>query len=124
MKNKDAVEVLAALAQDSRLAILRMLLQHAPSGLSAGAIAEQLAIPSPTLSFHLKELSRAGLLRARQEGRFVFYATDIGRMNELIAFLTDNCCGGQSCGVTVRGPSCDTAKRGRGTASRRRTGPS
>jgi DNA-binding transcriptional ArsR family regulator len=126
MKNKDAVEVLAALAQDSRLAILRLLLQHAPSGLPAGAIAEQLAIPSPTLSFHLKELSRAGLLRARQEGRFIFYAPDIGRMNQLIAFLTENCCGGQACGVTVRGLTCDTAKTGRGATprTRRRTSPS
>jgi len=123
VKQKTAVEVLAALAQDSRLAIFRLLLQHAPGGLSAGAIAEQLALPNATLSFHLKELSRAGLLRARQEGRFIFYAPEIGRMNELIAFLTENCCGGQACGVTVRGPSCETVRPGGGSAPRARRRP-
>ena len=124
MKSEIAVEVLAALAQDSRLAIFRLLLQHAPGGLSAGAIAEQLAMPNPTLSFHLKELSRAGLLRARQEGRFIFYAPEIDRMNELVAFLTENCCGGQACDVTVRGPTCDTTKPGRRSAPRARRRPS
>ena len=123
MKSQIAVEVLAALAQDSRLAIFRLLLQHAPDGLSAGAIAEQLAMPNATLSFHLKELTRAGLLRARQDGRFIFYAPDIGRMNELIAFLTENCCGGQACDVTVRGPTCDTARPPRSSSPRVRHRP-
>jgi DNA-binding transcriptional ArsR family regulator len=118
-----AVEVLDALVQESRLAIFRLLLQHAPGGLSAGAIAEQLAVPNATLSFHLKELSRAGLLRARQEGRFIYYAPEIGRMNELIAFLTENCCSGQACGVAVRGPACDTASTGQGSATRTRRRP-
>jgi ArsR family transcriptional regulator len=107
VKKTTAVELLAALAQDSRLEIYRLVLRHAPGGLSAGAIAEQLAIPNATLSFHLKELSRAGLLRARQEGRFIFYAPEITRMNELVAFLTENCCSGQSCGATLRGPTCN-----------------
>ena len=107
MDQDAAVQTLSALAQGSRLSIYRLVLRHAPGGLSAGAIAEQLEIPSTTLSFHLKELTRAGLLHGRQEGRFIFYAPDIGRINELVAFLTESCCAGQSCGITVRASECD-----------------
>jgi DNA-binding transcriptional ArsR family regulator len=110
METNAALQVLSALAQDSRLAIFRLVIQHGPGGLSAGAIAEQLGIPNATLSFHLKELTRAGLLRGRQEGRFIFYAPEIDRMNDLIAFLTKDCCAGQSCGVVVQGPACAPGK--------------
>ena len=110
MEQGAAVQTLSALAQASRLSVYRLLLHHAPGGLSAGAIAEQLQIPSTTLSFHLKELTRAGLLKGRPEGPFIFYAPDIGRMNELIAFLTENCCAGAAdCGPAA---TCTPKKKG------------
>lgn len=89
-----AVSRLAALAQDSRLAIFRLLVQRGPEGLPAGEIANRLKLPAATLSFHLKELSNAGLLKARQEGRFIYYAPDFKAMNALLAYLTENCCAG------------------------------
>ncbi len=94
MTNSDAVTALAALAQDSRLAIVRLLIQNAPQGLTVGLIGEQLALPAPTLSFHLKTLSHAGLISTVQEGRFVRCRAEMGRIDGLIGFLTDNCCGG------------------------------
>jgi DNA-binding transcriptional ArsR family regulator len=92
METKSAVAALAALAQDTRLAVYRLLVQQGPSGLAAGEIAAQLALAPATLSFHMKELSRAGLVTARQAGRFVFYAADFTAMNALLQFLTENCC--------------------------------
>lgn len=92
-----AVEALAALAQPTRLAIYRLLVQSGPQGLHAGAIAEQLSLAPATLSFHVAQLARAGLARARAEGRFVVYTADFPRMNALVGFLTENCCGGESC---------------------------
>ncbi len=94
MTNSDAVTALAALAQDSRLAIFRLLVQNAPAGLTVGVIAEQLELPAPTLSFHLKTLTHAGLISTVQEGRFVRCRAEMGRIDRLIGFLTDNCCGG------------------------------
>lgn len=94
MKSDVAVIALAALAQDTRLAVYRLLVQQGPSGLAAGEIAAQLALAPATLSFHLKELSHAGLVSARQEGRFIFYAADFAAMNALLRFLTENCCAG------------------------------
>ena len=98
---KSAVRSLAALAQDSRLDVFRLLVQAGPDGLTAGAIADQLGIPASTLSFHVKALSQAGLVEARQEGRFIHYSADFAAMNGLIAFLGENCCGGNSCGPTA-----------------------
>ena len=92
MKTRDAVRALAALAQDTRLAVYRLLVQQGPSGLAAGEIAAALAISPATLSFHLKEMSHAGLVMARQESRFIFYSADFSAMNELLAFMTENCC--------------------------------
>ena len=92
-----AVTALSALAQDSRLQVYRLLVQAGPEGLAASAIAEQLEIPANTLSFHLKTLSHAGLIQARQDGRFIYYSTNYEQMNALLGFLTENCCGGQSC---------------------------
>ncbi|WP_313950742.1 metalloregulator ArsR/SmtB family transcription factor [Accumulibacter sp.] len=94
MNNTNAVTALAALAQDSRLAIFRLLVQNAPAGLTVGVIAEQLELPAPTLSFHLKTLSHAGLVSTVQEGRFVRCRAEMGKIDSLIGFLTDNCCGG------------------------------
>jgi ArsR family transcriptional regulator, arsenate/arsenite/antimonite-responsive transcriptional repressor len=94
MKEQDAIKALSALAQRTRLGIFRLLISAGPEGLSVGAIQERLDIASATLSFHLKELTHAGLVSFRQEGRFVYYAPEIELMNELIGFLTDNCCQG------------------------------
>jgi DNA-binding transcriptional ArsR family regulator len=97
MKNKHAVSALAALAQESRLAAFRLLVQAGPQGLAASRIAEALGMPPSSLSFHLKELSNANLIVPRQEGRFVIYAAQFDTMNALLGFLTENCCGGAPC---------------------------
>jgi len=97
MKTPQAVKALAALAQDTRLAIYRMLVQQGPEGLSAGTIAERLDLPGATLSFHLKELAHAGMVDSRQDGRFVIYSANYEQMNGLLAYLTENCCQGQGC---------------------------
>ena len=97
METSDAVGSLSALAQASRLAIYRELVQAGPEGRSAGGIGIALGLPPATLSFHLAHLARAGLIQARQEGRFIIYSTDFSVMNDLLAYLTDNCCGGASC---------------------------
>ncbi len=97
MNPTTAVDALAALAQETRLAVFRLLVQAGPAGLAAGEIGAQIGIPANTLSFHLKTLSQAGLLAARQEGRFIYYAANYPSMDELIAFLTQNCCNGTAC---------------------------
>ncbi|HVK54490.1 MAG TPA: metalloregulator ArsR/SmtB family transcription factor [Burkholderiales bacterium] len=100
METKNAVKALAALAQDSRLAVFRMLIQSGPEGLPAGKIGELTGISPSSLSFHLKELTHAEMVSSRQEGRFVIYAANFSTMNALLAFLTENCCGGGSCEPT------------------------
>jgi ArsR family transcriptional regulator, arsenate/arsenite/antimonite-responsive transcriptional repressor len=106
METKDTIAALAALAQASRLAVFRLLVQRGPEGMAASKIAEQLAISPSALSFHLKELSHARLATPRSEGRFVIYSANFDTMNGLIGFLTDNCCGGNVCGpVTVCCPT-------------------
>lgn len=102
MKSATAVLSLAALAQETRLAIFRTLVRAGGDGLAAGAIAQAIATPPSTLSFHLKELSAAGLIRARQEGRFVYYCADYAVMAELVAFLTENCCRGMAATQAAR----------------------
>jgi ArsR family transcriptional regulator, arsenate/arsenite/antimonite-responsive transcriptional repressor len=92
MESNDAVRALAALAQVTRLDVFRLLVQQGPSGMAAGEVAEHLAIAPATLSFHLKELSHAGLVTSRQDGRFNFYAANFTAMSELLAYLTENCC--------------------------------
>lgn len=121
MKTQTAVRALSALAQDTRLAVYRLLVQQGPSGMAAGEIAAQLGIAPATLSFHLKELAHAQLVSARQEGRFIYYAADFAAMAALLAFLTENCCaadGGASaaCGPVVR---CSTAPLPRTGRARR-----
>jgi DNA-binding transcriptional ArsR family regulator len=101
METKSVLAALAALSQEHRLAIFRLLIEHAPEGLSAGAVAERLSLAPATLSFHLKELSRAGLVASRQDGRFIWYRADIEAMSGLVGYLTENCCRASSV--------CDTA---------------
>jgi len=100
MKSKDAVTSLGALAQESRLAVFRLLVKIGPDGLCVSEIGSKLKLAPATLSFHLKALSHAGLIQARQEGRFIYYAPDFEAMNALIGYLTENCCGGQPCAVS------------------------
>nr|WP_315251975.1 metalloregulator ArsR/SmtB family transcription factor [uncultured Duganella sp.] len=97
MDTKQTLAALAALAQESRLAVFRLLVQAGPDGLAASKIGERLEIAPSSLSFHLKELTHAGLIASRQEGRFVIYSADIAAMHGLIDFLTENCCGGIPC---------------------------
>ncbi len=104
MDTRSAIAALGALAQESRLAAFRLLVQAGPAGMAASRIAESLGMPASSLSFHLKELTHAGLIAPRQEGRFLIYAAQFGAMNDLIAFLTENCCGGNPCT-----PNCSTA---------------
>jgi ArsR family transcriptional regulator, arsenate/arsenite/antimonite-responsive transcriptional repressor len=92
MKIKAALSALGALAQENRLAVFRLLVEHAPEGLPAGDIAERLGVAPTTLSFHLKELANAGMIAPRQDGRFIWYRAELGAMNDLIGYLTENCC--------------------------------
>lgn len=97
METKHVLAAMAALAQESRLAAYRLLVQAGPEGMTPGSISEQLGIPASSLSFHLKELSHAQLIVATQDGRYIRYAADFSTMNCLIGFLTENCCGGSPC---------------------------
>jgi ArsR family transcriptional regulator len=102
MKVEDAVIALGALAQDSRLAIYRLLVKRGPDGYSPTDLVEKIDIPAPTLSFHLKELQRAGLIASRREGRFLYYSANFERMRGLIGFLTEKCC-------SLSDTECDSA---------------
>jgi DNA-binding transcriptional ArsR family regulator len=104
-----AVKALAALAQESRLSVYRLLVEAGPEGMPAGKIGEALGIAPSSLSFHLKELAHAELVTARQESRFVIYSANFSQMNALLAFLTENCCGGVPCGPACA-PGCSTSE--------------
>lgn len=108
MKLKKAVVSLSALAQESRLSIFRLLVMAGKEGVSAGMLGEQLGIPAATLSFHLKELSHAQLIKSRTEGRYVIYSARFTEMENLIAYLTENCCAGDSaqCAPRKSGTLC------------------
>jgi DNA-binding transcriptional ArsR family regulator len=106
MEKIEAITALAALAQDSRLDIFRLLVQTGTEGLPAGQIAERLGLPSNTLSFHLNQLRHAGLVTFRRESRSLIYAAEYAAMNALLAYLTENCCQGDPC--SARG-TCDSA---------------
>jgi DNA-binding transcriptional ArsR family regulator len=99
METKKALTALAGLAQDTRLSIFRLLVEQGPEGLAAGEIVERLALPNATASFHLKELTHAGLVTPRQTGRFIYYSANYTTMNGLIAYLTEKCCKGQTCDI-------------------------
>ena|ERR1700733_11174686 len=115
MKTKEALTALSALAQESRLAIFRFLVELGPDGSPVGKIADALSLPAATLSFHLKELTHAGLLTSRQEGRFIWYVVNFNAMNGLVDYLTENCCGGEG----VCAPQCipQTTKAKKRTAA-------
>jgi len=106
MKTTDAVRALAALAQETRLNIYRLLVEAGPTGLAAGEIAAAVGASPANLSFHMKELAHAGLVASRQHGRFVFYSAHFDHMNRLLGFLTDNCCARDG----LCAPACGTAK--------------
>ncbi len=97
METKTVVNQLAALAQETRLAAWRLLIEAGPAGLTVGAIGEALGVPPATLSFHLKTLANAGLVSTRQEGRFIHCSADFAAMHGLVGFLSENCCGGADC---------------------------
>jgi ArsR family transcriptional regulator, arsenate/arsenite/antimonite-responsive transcriptional repressor len=103
MEKTGAITALAALAQETRLDIFRLLVQTGPDGLPAGQIGDRLGLPSATLSFHLNQLKHAGLISFRREGRSLIYAAEYPAMNDLLAYLTDNCCQGDAalCGVKL-----------------------
>src|ERR1700690_3211101 len=95
MTNADAVAALAALAQDSRLDVFRLLVEAGPDGLPAGRVADKLGLAPNTLTFHFDRLRQTGLVTVRREGRSMIYAAQFDTMNELLGFLTENCCGGE-----------------------------
>jgi DNA-binding transcriptional ArsR family regulator len=102
MEKTTAIDALAALAQDSRLDVFRLLVQTGPDGLPAGRIGERLGIPPATLSFHLSHLRHAGLVTCRRQSRSLIYAAEYSTMNGLLAYLTENCCGG----AEICAPTC------------------
>ena len=125
MESKHVIRALAALAQESRLAIFRLLVEQGPQGLTVGKIAEVLQIAPATLSFHLKELTNADLITARQDGRFIIYSADFAAMNGLLGFLTENCCraSGDNCSPmsgTACAPEQDAPARAAKSTSKRR----
>ena len=115
MQTKQAIAVLSALAQESRLAVYRLLVEHAPDGLAASVIADTLGLANATLSFHLKELVHAGLITSRQDGRFIYYSPNLDAMDELVGYLTENCCSatGKSCAPSSVKKTTASAARAR-----------
>jgi ArsR family transcriptional regulator len=101
MKSSDAIQALGALASESRLTVFRLLVKRGPQGYTPSELIERLDVAAPTLSFHLKELSHAGLVINRREGRNLYYSPSMERMNDLVAFLTENCC-------SLADEACDT----------------
>ena len=95
MQHPDAIAAFSALGHEHRLAVYRLLVEAGPQGLSAGAIAGRLGIPPSSLTFHTQALVRAGLVAQRRESRLLIYSADFAAMNSLVAYLTENCCGGQ-----------------------------
>ena len=97
MQAASVIRALGALAQEHRLAVFRLLVQAGPEGMPAGALAEALGVPTSSMSFHLAQLANAGLVAQRRQSRSIIYSTDFGAMNALMAYMTENCCGGVPC---------------------------
>lgn len=97
MNQEQVIAALSALAHDCRLTVFRLLVRTGPGGLAAGEIARHLGIPNSSLSFHLTQLQEAGLITQRRDGRSLIYSADYARMDALVGFLTENCCGGEAC---------------------------
>ena len=108
MEKTDVITALAALAQDNRLDVFRLLVQAGPEGMPAGAVADALDLAPNTLTFHFDRLRTARLVTVRREGRSMIYAAQFDTMNALLGFLTDNCCGGVSCAPAV---ACKPARK-------------
>ncbi|MDP3782540.1 MAG: metalloregulator ArsR/SmtB family transcription factor [Sphingopyxis sp.] len=111
MESETVVRALGALAQEHRLALFRLLVQAGPDGLAAGAIAESLGVPASSLSFHLAQLTNAGLIAQRRDGRSLIYTADYGAMTALLGFLMENCCGGAVCVPAAPGDTKDKNER-------------
>ena len=122
METKSAIAALAALAQETRLAIFRLLVEAGPEGMPAGAIAEALGSAPATMSFHLKELVNAQLIASRQEGRFIYYRANFEQVTDLLAYLTRNCCArdGDRC-VPLAAVRCVPAAKARSNRNNRST---
>src|SRR6201987_1318365 len=108
MEKTDAVTALAALAQDNRLDVFRLLVQAGPDGMSAGAVSTALDLAPNTLTFHFDRLRAAGLVTVRRDGRSMIYAAQFETMNALLGYLTENCCGGAPCAPSVE---CKPARK-------------
>ena len=106
MQEAEVIQSLAALAQEARLRMFRALVVAGPEGLTPGAVAEQLGIAPNTLSFHLKELTRAGLVSQERQGRNLIYRASFAAMNDLLAYLTENCCQGAAGATSDAGAAC------------------
>ena len=106
MDSNLVVRALGALAHESRLAIFRALVVAGPDGMAAGEIAQQLGLAPSSLSFHLKDLSHAELVKSRQDGRFVIYTANFDAMTNLVGFLTENCCAGAGCAASGLPNAC------------------
>lgn len=117
METLNAAELLAALGHESRLAIFRLLVEAGPDGIYASAIGEQLGMAPATLSFHLAHLSRVGLISGERESRFIHYSANYSTMDDLIAFLTSNCCQGNAC--LPQTACCDTTEKRRAKAGKK-----
>ncbi|MBL8700748.1 MAG: helix-turn-helix transcriptional regulator [Alphaproteobacteria bacterium] len=120
MESSDVVAALGALAQETRLAAFRALVEAGPAGLPAGQLAERLGVAPPTLSFHLATLTQAGLVGSTRDGRSIVYAADFSAMNALLAFLTDNCCAGPRSGCAPAKSGCAPPRAARRPARRPR----
>ncbi len=110
MESQPAVTALAALAQASRLEVFRLLVQAGPDGLAPGRITELLGLPAATLSFHLSQLRHAGLVQFRREGRSLIYVAEYAVMNDLLAYLTENCCQGDPAACNPSAGVCDSTR--------------
>jgi DNA-binding transcriptional ArsR family regulator len=118
MEKDDAITALAALAQESRLDVFRLLVQAGPGGLAAGAVAEKLSLAPNTLSFHLDRLRTAGLVSVKREGRSLIYAARYEAMDGVVGYLTENCCGGVAdCTPTACAPKSSARKSGKAKVS-------
>ena len=112
MKIKNVVVALEAIAQESRLGIFRLLVQAGPEGLPAGRIAERMKLPAPTLSFHVSHLKRCGLVTCERRGTSLVYSANFDAMNEIVGYLTENCCGrAAQCAPICEVPETKTRKR-------------
>jgi|SRR4051794_17559660 ArsR family transcriptional regulator len=116
MESTAVIKALGALAQESRLGIFRLLVERGPEGFTPTELAEELSVPAPTLSFHLKELQHADLVISRRGGRNIFYSANFASMNELVAYLTENCC---SLANNDCSPNCSPVTKRKSSAKRR-----